>query len=248
MPAREISIDAQNITRSFAGGVIALDRFSLSIRSGEFAAILGPSGCGKSTLLRLIAGLDRPTSGSISMPAKQKLAYVFQDAHLLPWRNVFRNVALPLELAKTNRADRRGKVMAAIEQVGLLDAIGRYPNQLSGGMRMRVSLARAMVTEPELLLLDEPFAALDEITRQRLDEQLRQLWSVKKMTVIFVTHSTAEAVFLANRAVVMSPRPGRIILDREIELPSERTAELRATAEFAGQTRDLYAALASGGA
>ena len=248
LPASGISIDAQNITRSFAAGVTALDRFSLSIRSGEFAAILGPSGCGKSTLLRLIAGLDQPTSGTISMPAKQKLAYVFQDAHLLPWRNVFRNVALPLELAKTNRADRRGKILAAIEQVGLLDAIGRYPNQLSGGMRMRVSLARAMVTEPELLLLDEPFAALDEITRQRLDEQLRQLWSAKKMTILFVTHSTAEAVFLANRAVVMSSRPGRIILDREIELPAQRTAELRATAEFAGQTRDLYAALASGGA
>jgi NitT/TauT family transport system ATP-binding protein len=243
------AISVENITRTFAGGVTALDRVSLSIRPGEFVAILGPSGCGKSTLLRLIAGLDQPTAGTISMPAAspQKLAYVFQDAHLLPWRNVYRNVALPLELAKTDRADRREKVLAAIERVGLLDAISRYPNQLSGGMRMRVSLARAMVTDPQLLLLDEPFAALDEITRQRLDEQLRALWTGGNMTVIFVTHSTAEAVFLANRAVVMSPRPGRIILDREIQLPADRTAELRSAAEFAGQTRDLYAALASGG-
>jgi NitT/TauT family transport system ATP-binding protein len=243
------AISVDNLTRSFVGGVTALDRISLSIREGEFVAILGPSGCGKSTLLRLIAGLDQPTTGTISMPPQspKKLAYVFQDAHLLPWRNVFRNVALPLELAKISRADRKDKVLAAIERVGLLDAIKRYPNQLSGGMRMRVSLARAMVTNPQLLLLDEPFAALDEITRQRLDEQLRQLWTGGNMTVIFVTHSTAEAVFLANRAVVMSPRPGRIILDREIELPADRAAELRSTAGFAAQTHDLYAALANGG-
>jgi NitT/TauT family transport system ATP-binding protein len=248
IPGNSISVD--NITRTFAGGVTALDRVSMTIGAGEFVAILGPSGCGKSTLLRLIAGLDRPTSGNISMPAtgRQKLAYVFQDAHLLPWRNVYRNVALPLELAKTNRAEQRDKVLAAIERVGLADAIKRYPNQLSGGMRMRVSLARAMVTNPQLLLLDEPFAALDEITRQRLDEQLRQLWADGNMTVIFVTHSTAEAVFLANRAVVMTARPGRIILDRAIELPRDRKAELRSTAGFAAQTHDLYAALAKGGA
>jgi len=248
LPINAISID--NITRAFAGGVTALDRVSLSIRSGEFLAILGPSGCGKSTLLRLIAGLDQPTSGTISMPSQtpQKLAYVFQDAHLLPWRNVYRNVALPLELAKSNRIERRDKILGAIERVGLLDAIRRYPNQLSGGMRMRVSLARAMVTDPQLLLLDEPFAALDEITRQRLDEQLRQLWQAQGMTVVFVTHSTAEAVFLANRAIVLSKRPGRIMLDQKIDLPIDRAGPLRATPAFAQQTRAIYQALERGGA
>ena len=250
VPANGVSINLQNITRTFPNGVQALNQISLDIAPGDFVAILGPSGCGKSTLLRLIAGLDHPTAGTISAPIDRlnKIAYVFQDAHLLPWRNVIRNVALPLELAGMNRAERRDKAIAAIGQVGLLDAIDRYPAQLSGGMRMRVSLARAMVTDPQLLLLDEPFAALDEITRQRLDEQLRELWLSREMTVLFVTHSTAEAVFLADRAVVMSGRPGRIILDRPIELPATRAVPLRATPEFAGQTRDLYAALAAGGA
>jgi NitT/TauT family transport system ATP-binding protein len=242
------SIQIDNVSRTFPGGVQALDRLSLSIAAGDFVAILGPSGCGKSTLLRLIAALDHPTAGTITAPnnRQNKLAYVFQDAHLLPWRNVIRNVALPLELAGMNRTDRHTKALAAIEQVGLLDAINRYPAQLSGGMRMRVSLARAIVTDPQLLLLDEPFAALDEITRQRLDEQLRELWHTRNMTVVFVTHSTAEAVFLAERAVVMSDRPGRVVMDRKIALPSERVASLRATPEFAEQTSDLYAALAGG--
>ena len=247
-PVNGVSIQIENVSRTFPGNVQALDRLSLSVAAGDFVAILGPSGCGKSTLLRLIAGLDHPTAGSVSAYTNQqnKIAYVFQDAHLLPWRNVIRNVALPLELAGINRAERRDKALAAIEQVGLLDAIDRYPAQLSGGMRMRVSLARAMVTDPQLLLLDEPFAALDEITRQRLDEQLRQLWQSRGMTVIFVTHSTAEAVFLADRAVVMSGRPGRVVLDRPIQLPRDRVVPLRATPEFAEQTRDLYAALAGG--
>jgi NitT/TauT family transport system ATP-binding protein len=242
-----LSIEAKNVSRTFSGGVQAVGDISLSIAHGEFVSLLGPSGCGKSTLLRLIAGLDRPTAGTISIPKNPKLAYVFQDAHLLPWRNVIRNVALPLELAGVGATDRRDKAMAAIEQVELSDAVDRYPAQLSGGMRMRVSLARAMVTDPQLLLLDEPFAALDEITRQRLDEQLRQLWQSRGMTVLFVTHSTAEAVFLADRAIVMSPRPGRIILDRAIRLPAERNAMLRGTPEFAEQTHDLYAALSDGG-
>ncbi len=251
MPATEngLAVEARDITRRFEGNVLAVDRLSLSIPAGQFIAILGPSGCGKSTLLRLIAGLDQPTAGEISRPCVQsKLAYVFQDAHLLPWRNVFRNVALPLELARQNIAEHRDKILTAIEQVGLLDAIDRYPNQLSGGMRMRVSLARAMVTSPRLLLLDEPFAALDEITRQRLDEQLRELWQKTGMTVVFVTHSTAEAVFLADRALVMSPRPGRIILDRQIVLPDQRSTLLRSSPDFAAQTHDLYSALATGGA
>src|SRR5206468_12339039 len=171
-----------------------------------------------------------------------------QDAHLLPWRNMLRNVALPLELMGVPRGERRDRALQLLEQVGLADAVGRYPGQLSGGMRMRVSLARALVTRPRLLLLDEPVAALDEITRQRLDEQLRQLWASRGMTVVFVTHSTAEAVFLADRAVVMSKRPGRIILDARIDLPAERVGPLRATPEFAEQTRAIYDAVERGGA
>ncbi|HSV15794.1 MAG TPA: ABC transporter ATP-binding protein, partial [Tepidisphaeraceae bacterium] len=173
---------------------------------------------------------------------------VFQDAHLLPWRNVLRNVELPLELMGVARSERTRRAMQVLDQVGLTDALRRYPAQLSGGMRMRVSLARALVTDPRLLLLDEPFAALDEITRQRLDEQLRQLWIVRGMTVVFVTHSTAEAVFLADRALVMTKRPGRIILDDPIDLPRERIGPLRATLEFATQTRAIYEALERGGA
>jgi NitT/TauT family transport system ATP-binding protein len=243
-------IRADQLSRTFPGGVQAVDRLSLVVNAGEFVAILGPSGCGKSTLLRMIAGLDQPTGGTlcISDQYRSRTAYVFQDAHLLPWRNVIRNVALPLELAGVSRADRKEKALAAIEQVGLLDAIDRYPAQLSGGMRMRVSLARAMVTDPQLLLLDEPFAALDEITRQRLDEQLRSLWISRGMTVLFVTHSTGEGVFLANRAIVLSKRPARILHDAPIELPAERVAQLRSTPEFAAQTRDIYAALEQGGA
>jgi NitT/TauT family transport system ATP-binding protein len=246
-----LSVSLQGVERVFPGGVAALKTVDLEVGAGEFAAILGPSGCGKSTLLRLVAGLDSPTHGSVLIrgnaktPAKE-LAYVFQDAHLLPWRNVLRNVALPLELRGVPHKLRNEQALAVIEQVGLGDALNRYPAQLSGGMRMRVSLARALVTQPNLLLLDEPFAALDEITRQRLDEQLRQLWIERQMTVIFVTHSTAEAVFLADRAIVMSKRPGRVILDQPIELPIHRSGELRATPEFAAQTRGLYEALERG--
>ena len=174
------------------------------------------------------------------------IAYVFQDAHLLPWRNVLNNVALPLELMRVERGERLEASRRTIDLVGLADAADRYPNQLSGGMRMRVSLARAMVTEPSLLLLDEPFAALDEITRERLDEQLRQLWSAAGMTVVFVTHSTNEAAFLAQRAIVLSKRSGRIIEDRMLELPAQRTGPLRATPGFAGEVRALYDALERG--
>jgi len=240
-----LAIDIVGVRRTFPNGVRALDGIDLQISPGEFLAIVGPSGCGKSTLLRLIAKLDPPQDGSITLTPgdSHKLAFVFQDPQLLPWRNVLRNVAIPLELMHVPKSQRLDMARNAIEQVGLADAADRYPNQLSGGMRMRVSLARAMVTEPRLLLMDEPFAALDEITRQRLDEQLRELWLSRRMTVVFVTHSIAEAVFLSQRAVVVSRRPGRIILDRKIELPEHRVAKLRASAEFAGQTKDLFDAL-----
>jgi NitT/TauT family transport system ATP-binding protein len=177
-----------------------------------------------------------------------KIAYVFQDAHLLPWRNVLRNAALPLELMGVGRSDRVSAAREALDQVGLEDAIERYPAQLSGGMRMRVSLARALVTRPEILLLDEPFAALDEINRQKLDEQLRELWQRHQMTVIFVTHSTAEATFLASRAVVLSSRPARMVADLAIDLPEARRSAERSSPRFGEITHGIYEALERGGA
>lgn len=254
-PARGAAIEIQHISKTFPGGVHAVDDITLSIPAGQFIAMIGPSGCGKSTLLRIIAGLERASRGTIrfahgdnTVPAAQdpglpRTAFVFQDAHLLPWRTVLANVALPLELRGDNRRERADAARRAIERVGLSDAIGRYPAELSGGMRMRVSLARALVTEPNLLLLDEPFAALDEITRQQLDDQLRALWSARGMTVIFVTHSIMEAAYLADRAIVLSARPARVVLDRLLDLPAERTHALRGNPEFAREMHALFDAL-----
>lgn len=242
-----IAIQLRGVRHAFGPGVSVLDGLDFEIPAGQFLAILGPSGCGKSTLLRLIAGLDRPRSGSIHAAAGSSgIAYVFQDAHLLPWRSALQNVALPLELMHVSRGRRTDAARSALDQVGLSDAMDRFPNQLSGGMRMRVSLARAMVTQPKLLLLDEPFAALDELTRERLDEQLRDLWRSTGMTVVFVTHSTTEAAFLAERAIVLSPRPARIVEDRAIALPPDRAGAIRATPAFAAEVRALYEALERG--
>jgi NitT/TauT family transport system ATP-binding protein len=246
--ASGVSVEISGLRRVFDGGITAIDGLDLNVTAGQFLAILGPSGCGKSTLLRLIAGLDAASSGRVALGAGAKIAYVFQDAHLLPWRTVLNNTALPLELLGVSRSQRLAAAEAALKQVGLADAMDRYPNQLSGGMRMRVSLARALVTEPTLLLLDEPFAALDEITRQKLDEQLRELWQNRGLTVIFVTHSTSEAVFLADRAVVLTARPARLVADHPIDLPPLRQAPLRGTAQFAAQTRWVFEALERGGA
>ena len=248
-PVAGVSIDLRGVQRTFPGPVIALDGIDLYIEAGEFVAILGPSGCGKSTLLRIIAGLDKPDSGLIQSAGstnRQAVGYVFQDAHLLPWRNALHNVALPLELSGVPRAERLKAATKAIQRVELADAIARYPSELSGGMRMRVSLARALVTRPALLLLDEPFAALDEITRQQLDEHLHQLWYERRMTVIFVTHSIIEAAFLAERAVVLTRRPARVILDHKLDLPERRSAALRTETQFSQQMRILFEALERG--
>jgi NitT/TauT family transport system ATP-binding protein len=240
-----VAVRIEDIRKAFQEHVV-IARMNLRIEAGEFLAVLGPSGCGKSTLLRMIAGLAQPDRGSIATEpdgGRFQRAFVFQDAHLLPWRNVLDNAALPLELMGVERGERHGKARAALERVNLLDAIERYPAQLSGGMRMRVSLARALVTEPQLLLLDEPFAALDEITRFHLDVQLRELWRERKMTVVFVTHSISEAAFLADRAVVMGKHGGNITLDRKMDLPEERTNELRGDARLGQEMKALLGAI-----
>jgi NitT/TauT family transport system ATP-binding protein len=240
------AVRLRQVRKVFDGDVVAIDDVSLSIPSGQFFALLGPSGSGKSTLLRIIAGLDTPTSGAIERGddvRSSRTAFVFQDPNLLPWRSVLRNVELPLELSGVPRKERRRRAVSAIEQVGLSDAAERYPAQLSGGMKMRASLARALVTEPDLLLLDEPFAALDEITRQSLDDALRALWKLRGLTVLFVTHSIDEATYLAERAVMLSRRPARVVLDHRFDLPTERDASIRTTTAFATQARVLFDAL-----
>ncbi|MDB5038307.1 MAG: nitrate transporter ATPase [Bacteriovoracaceae bacterium] len=238
-------IRIQGIEKIYSGGISALESLSLEIQSGEFLSIIGPSGCGKSTLLRLIAGLEMPSRGSIEVSSRERLSYVFQDSHLLPWRTAIRNVALPLELTRMSREVQLTKALEALDLVGLKEFANAYPNQLSGGMKMRVSLARALVTDPALLLLDEPFAALDEITRQKLDEDLRKLWQLKKMTVVFVTHSIQEATFLSNRALVLSQRPGRIILDRRLKLPEHRDLLTKTSQAYLDEMAALYRALES---
>ncbi len=253
------SVTCAAVRRVFPGGVVAVGGVDLTIARGSFTAFLGPSGCGKSTLLRLIAGLDAPSSGTISVgdgPDKDgaasapgpkdrsvPIAFVFQDAHLLPWRTVLDNAALPLELGGVPRAERDEEARAVLADVGLADAATRVPAELSGGMRMRVSLARALVTRPRLLLLDEPFAALDELTRNRLDDRLRDLWRERGTTVIFVTHSITEAVYLAERAVVFSRRPATIVADHKLDLPLDRAAHLRGEPAFAREVRRLQEAL-----
>lgn len=239
----EGAIRLRGLTREFHGGNRALDPLDLEIPSGAFVALLGPSGCGKSTLVRLLAGLDEPTSGRIERPVGLRLACVFQDPCLLPWRSVVDNAALPMELAGVARPERRDAAMEALAQVGMKDAALRYPAMLSGGMKMRVSLARALVVKPTFLLLDEPFAALDEITRQALDDHLRHLWDVSGFTALFVTHAVDEAAYVADRAVVLSPGPGRIVLDQVLDLPRERRPGLRSEPRFAAATGRLRQAL-----
>ena len=243
-------LEAQGIARRFPNGVEALSPLDLAVRPGEFVTLLGPSGCGKTTLLRIFAGLDAPTSGTLRRHADvDELSYVFQDATLMPWASVATNVRLPLDLERGDRRQgmeaRRDKVRRALERVGLADFADALPRELSGGMRMRVSIARALVTEPRLLLMDEPFGALDDITRQHLDDELLGLAATQDLTVVFVTHSIFEAVYLSDRVIVMSRRPGRIVADIPIEAPS-RDAAFRVSPGFAMQAARLQAALLEG--
>lgn len=212
------------VTKRFDSGTIALEDISADIGTGEFVALLGPSGCGKSTLLRLLAGLEHPTSGEIiwepgKQPGAGDIGFVFQDATLLPWADAAANVFLPLRLRGESRACAQPKIETALAQVGLSGFANARPKGLSGGMKMRVSIARALVSNPLLLLMDEPFAALDEFTRHKLQEDLRSLWRARGTTIVFVTHSIYEAAFLASRILVMSPRPGRVAAQIKSNVP-----------------------------
>jgi len=238
----------RNVGKTFANGIVALDRFDLEVRPGEFLSLLGPSGCGKSTALRLIAGLSPPSSGTIAWPQgfdnrARGIGFVFQEPTLMPWTTVFGNVYLPLRLAGVAKDAARVPVMETLARVGLADFAAVYPRELSGGMKMRVSIARALVTQPKLLLMDEPFAALDEITRFKLNDDLLALWASLGKTVVFVTHSVFESVYLSNRIVVMTPRPGRVFAEIAVDATSPRQ-NFRTSAEYAGFCRLASDALA----
>ena len=231
-------VSVRGVSKTFANGVQALDGISLDIEAGEFLSVLGPSGCGKSTLLRLIAGLAPPSAGAIDWPAgKPDIGSVFQEPTLMPWATALANVALPLKLGGVGRSERDARSAEALGHVGLAGFERTWPRELSGGMKMRVSIARALVTAPRLLLMDEPFAALDEITRHRLNADLLALWERSRFTVVFVTHSVFESVFLSQRIAVMAARPGRIVSDLAVAAPYPRTEAFRTSPDYAAHCR-----------
>src|SRR5882762_3367184 len=246
-----LAVSLRGVTKVYDSGVMALGPLDLDVRKGEFVSLLGPSGCGKSTALRLIAGLSAPTSGTvgISRPADRahpghSIGFVFQEPTLMPWTSVRENVRLPLKLTHAPAAEANARVAEALMQVGLTEFADAYPRELSGGMKMRVSLARALVTDPDILLMDEPFAALDEITRFRLNNDLLALWRSLHKTVIFVTHSVFESVYLSQRVIVMTSRPGRIGAEFRIKTAEPRGEEFRTSVEYAGFCREVSSALA----
>jgi NitT/TauT family transport system ATP-binding protein len=243
-------VTIRQLSKIFRNGVTALEGVDLAIEAGSFLSILGPSGCGKSTLLRLIAGLTPPSSGAITWRDKGagRIGFVFQEPTLMPWATVWDNTFLPLRLAGVARNDAAARIEATLASLGLDGFAHVYPRELSGGMKMRVSIARALVTSPQLLLLDEPFAALDEITRFRLNEDLLRLWQQHNWTVVFVTHSVFESAFLSNRVVVMAKRPGRIVADKAIDLPYPREASLRTAPSYAAVCAQLSQLLAEASA
>lgn len=236
-------IEIKNVSMKYEtekGKVTALSNVSFNVQTGEFLSLLGPSGCGKTTLLRIIADLLQPTEGEVLVGGKppresrlkQKYGIVFQNPVLYDWRKVKKNVSLPLELLKVNKSEQEKRVLELLQLVGLEKFKDHYPWQLSGGMQQRVAIARALAAEPEILLMDEPFSALDEFSRERLNDELLNIWSKTNKTVIFVTHSIPEAVYLSDRVCVLSPHPGRLSAIVEIDLPRPRRKELRDTPHF----------------
>ncbi|MHA7776324.1 ABC transporter ATP-binding protein [Roseibium sp. M-1] len=243
-----VIVSLSGITQVFDTGTTALQDFSLDVHEGEFVSLLGPSGCGKSSALRIVAGLSQPTSGSVSWPQEtgaqeHELGFVFQESTLMPWSTVFANVWLPLRLKGVARAAARERVLEALATVGLEEFADHYPRQLSGGMKMRVSIARALITRPKVLLMDEPFAALDEITRFKLNNDLLRLQKSFGWTVLFVTHSVFESVYLSDRVVVMAARPGRVALEKEIVTSGPREEGFRNSSVYNDYCRDVSAAL-----
>jgi NitT/TauT family transport system ATP-binding protein len=247
----DLAVSLRGVTKVYDNGVMALGPLDLDVIRGEFVSLLGPSGCGKSTALRLIAGLNAPSAGTVGVTshagaarAGHAIGFVFQEPTLMPWASVRENVRLPLKLADVPAAESNARVGEALAQVGLAEFADAYPRELSGGMKMRVSLARALVTDPDILLMDEPFAALDEITRFRLNNDLLSLWRNLRKTVIFVTHSVFESVYLSQRVIVMTARPGRIGTEFRIDASEPRGEEFRTSADYAAYCRKVSSALA----
>lgn len=243
-------IRLEHVEKRFPSGLVALHDVSLQVGASEFVALLGPSGCGKSTVLRLAAGLEPATAGVITAPAlaadaAADTAYVFQDATLMPWASVFDNVWLPLRLAGVPRAQAAERIHAALQSVGLKDFAQAFPAELSGGMKMRASIARALVTQPRVLLMDEPFAALDEFTRQKLNDDLLHWWQARPLAALFVTHSVFEAVFLSQRVLVMGARPGRVLAEVVIDEPYPRSSAFRTSTRYAQACAEITQALES---
>ena len=246
LQAAPAAIELIDAGLTYADGTQALQPLDLRVPAGQFISLLGPSGCGKSTLLKLMSGLLTPTQGRIQR-TDSRLSYVFQDATLMPWASVADNVRLPLDLAHSPKTVAAERVQQTLATVGLTDFAHHKPHQLSGGMQMRASIARALVTQPDVLLMDEPFGALDEITRHQLDDELRALWQRQPgLTVVFVTHSIAEAVFLSQRVIVMGARPGRIVADRAIDTPLPRDEAFRTSPQFNAQVRELLQLMQAG--
>jgi NitT/TauT family transport system ATP-binding protein len=231
-------IEIAGVTKQYGNARAVLQSVELNIAKQEFVSIIGPSGCGKSTILKLIAGLTNPTSGTVRVDgmtpqnARETISFVFQDATLLPWRTVTQNIGLGLELEHAPGDRREKEIAGLLELVGLKHVAKSYPRELSGGMKMRVSIARALATNPRLMLLDEPFAALDEMSRDRLNEEILRLRAEQYWTAVFVTHSVSEAVFLSDRIVVLAPNPGRVYAEFRVDLPAPRTSALRNSPEF----------------
>ena len=238
-------LDFSDVAMRFDNGVTALSGVDLQVRPGEFVTVVGPSGCGKSTLLRIASGLETASEGTVSVATK-RIGYVFQDATLLPWRTVQKNVELLAELNGRSKEERRRDAEAAIELVGLTGFESSLPKQLSGGMRMRTSLARSLTLDPELFLFDEPFGALDEISRERLNDELLRIFIEQKFAGLFITHSVSEAVYLSTRVVVMSGRPGRIVRTFDVPFPMPRDPEIRYSSEFAELVGEVSHALREG--